>query len=607
MRILLAAAALAGVSLALSPVAHATELTSVDGESFDFQDGLGGSFGTDGSMSDGTSDSYDGCYYLDVNGSRYNGSGGTAMVTMGGRQIEMPAMMVGDLSVRRVMYVPESSGNWARYLEIIENAGAADLPASVVVGGNLGSDSGTVLRTTSSGDTTLTTADTWFASDDGGSFDPPLAHVFQGTTGAIRASSVSLSGDNLNYTYDVTVPAGGRVVIMHFAIQRSSGTADAQMEAAGLIEAGDDALVGADEWVDSIANFGVAVAGAPRVTFEGPFSATEGDAIALDITVMDPEGDTATWSWDLDGDGTFGEMPGATRIDVAAGTTDGPSSLRVGVEATDGTNTAQRYRVVNIENAAPTFSSMLTTNLVSVGQRWVYAIGGSDRGGALDPLTYAIVSGPADMIVSTEGVVMWTPASTDVTMGDERVNVVLSIDDGDGGTATQELSLQVTPNRAPPALTLLYPKDGVLIADSTPRLAVQSAIDEDFDALTYFIELDDAEDFSSPSISVGPLEEGPGYTAFQVVEPLAPGRYFWRAWAFDGAAQGEIRSTSFEVAADPASVDAGADMTTDGGIVGTDAGTVVAPRSGCSVGGNNSASGWMLLLVLGALLARRRR
>jgi uncharacterized protein (TIGR03382 family) len=582
-------------------LARATNLNSSIGELFDFMDGLGGAWSADGSMSDGGGDAYDGCYYLDVNGMRYNAPMGAAVLTMGGRQIEMPSVPMGTLSVRRIMYVPSTGASYARYLEVIENSGTTDTIATVTVSGNLGSDSSTILRSTSSGDAALTVADTWFNTDDGALWDPPLAHVFQGSSGAVRATSVSLSGDNINYSYSVPIPAGGRAVIMHFAIQQTTSDA-AQTDARYVVETPDDTLVGADEWVDDIVNFGVAVAGAPRVTFDGPFSVREGEAVALDITVMDPEGMTPTWTWDLDGDGTFGEMPGVTSVMVTDGATDGPGMLRVGVEATDGTNTAQRYRVITVENVAPVISSMLATNLVSVGQRWTYPLVVVDPAGAADPLTYTVTRGPEDMTISPTGVVTWTPDSGDVTMGDERVDVTITVDDGDGGTAEQNLALQVTPNRAPPGLTLLYPS-AIAVLDTTPRLAVTSAIDEDFDPLTYFFQIDDTEDFSSPLVEAGPIPEGAGFTALELTEPLAPGQYHWRAWAFDGAAEGERRSTYFVVAGDPITVDAG--EAPDAGGVRPDAGGGTT-RGGCSAAPGRSAAPWLAVLGLALLFLRRR-
>src|SRR5262245_17720422 len=138
MRSFLLGAALVLASAALASPAHATDLMSSAGFLFDFQDGGGGSFSFDGSMSNGSIDAYDGCYYLDVNGIRYS-SGGPPTLTLGGRQIEMPEVAVGTLRARRILYVPSSGGSWARYLDVVSNPGTTATTATITISGNLGS------------------------------------------------------------------------------------------------------------------------------------------------------------------------------------------------------------------------------------------------------------------------------------------------------------------------------------------------------------------------------------------------------------------------------------------------------------------------------------
>ncbi|MCZ7678373.1 MAG: hypothetical protein M5U28_06205 [Sandaracinaceae bacterium] len=313
-------------------------------------------------------------------------------------------MSIAGLSVRRLAYVPASGGDWARYLEVLENTGSSAVSTTVSITGNLGSDSLTVLHASSSGDAFASTADLWFASDDSsdGSGDPSLAHVFSGSSSSITPSAVSLVTDNLTYTWNVTVPAGGRVVLMHFAVQTSNRAASVA-EAMRLVEAPDDAVLGIDDYLDDIANFGVATPGAPRVRFTGPFSADEGSEVVLEVAVEDLEGDSYSFSWDLDDDGTFGEAPDATSYTIAAGTTDGPGAVRVGVRAVDaGGNASERYRTIQIVNVAPAVTSdpPLST---SVGVDFRYPLVVDDPAGELDALTFAIVRGPSRMTVSPEG------------------------------------------------------------------------------------------------------------------------------------------------------------------------------------------------------------
>jgi hypothetical protein len=276
------------VSLTTS-LALATDLTSGTGELFDIQDGTGGSFSTDGSLSNGSIDAYDGCYYLTVGGSNYFGLMGAATTSLSGRQVDMPSAPVGaGLMAERHIYVPSSGPSFARYLDLISNPSGSDVTTTVTINGNLGSDSSTVLVTTSSGDLTIGPEDSWFASDDiDMMWDPSLAHVFQGIGGLVTASMITATGmpspfggssDALGYSYVVTVPAGGRVAILHFAVQEMN-QATAIATAQFVAELPDEVLVGLDEYLGDVVNWPVASSGVCMGTAEGAAcSSSRGDA-----------------------------------------------------------------------------------------------------------------------------------------------------------------------------------------------------------------------------------------------------------------------------------------------------------------------------------------
>jgi hypothetical protein len=232
-------------------LALAVDLTSGGGFLFDIQDDLGGY------LSDGTSDAYDSCYFLDVGGTRY-APRGAGVVSADGRTVTLSSATLAGLTVRRVVYVPASGGDWARYLEVLENTGATDVTTTVRISGNLGSDFGTTLVATSSGDGVLDPSERWFATDDAdGSGDPSLVHLFQAGADAgapIDVRTVSQTDDDIDWTFDVTVPARGRAVVMTFAIQ-SRTQAAAQAEAVRLLELPDDAFAGMEEYEAELVNF----------------------------------------------------------------------------------------------------------------------------------------------------------------------------------------------------------------------------------------------------------------------------------------------------------------------------------------------------------------
>jgi hypothetical protein len=195
--------------------------------------------------------------------------------------------------------------------------------------------------------------------------------------------------------------------------------------------------------------------------------------------------------------------------------------------------------------------------------------------------------------------------------------VEIAIDDGDGGKVSQSWTVTVEPNTAPMPPTPAYPTNMIAIIETTPRLVVENAMDRDVDRLTYYFQLDTVETFDSPDLrESGAIEEMPGFTAWTLDEPLAPGRiYYWRVWANDGAADSAQRTAAFYVVPDPAldPPDAGPGdgsvPSSDGGV-SSDAGPDGGGSSGggCSaVSSRSSSEGAWLWLALAALALALRR
>ncbi len=91
----------------------------------------------------------------------------------------------------------------------------------------------------------------------------------------------------------------------------------------------------------------------PAVNAGGPYSAIEGGSVSVSASGSDPDGDTLTYAWDLDNNGTF-ETAGQT-VNFSAATIDGPLVDTIRVRATDtGNLSAIAETTVEIQNAAPT-------------------------------------------------------------------------------------------------------------------------------------------------------------------------------------------------------------------------------------------------------------
>ncbi len=579
-------------------------LTSPGGFLFDIQETASGE------LRDGTTDAYNGMYYLNVNGTRYNVRGAAATTSVGGRQVEMAEIAMGSLMVRRLIYVPEggTSQNYARYLDLIRNPTAAPVMATVMIDGSLGSGFSTQITGSSSGDTLVSTSDSWFATDDrtdmGG--DPSLAHVFQGPGARTAATAVSMTSSRPTWSFSVSVPAGGTVGFLTFAIQEAS-RADSLREARRLVRLPSDAFTGLFPYAADIVNF--PIGGAPYASFTSASVADEGAEITVDVLVGDLEMDPSlSWTWDTDDDGTFGELPDATSYTIPMGTTDGDGSVRVGVEMTDGTNTRRMYRSIQIDNVAPVITSTPPTS-ANVRREYTYTPVIEEPGGALDPIRYILISRPTGMTVDgTTGAIAWTPTT------DQRArtfDVSLRIDDGDGGEDMQIWRIDVADNTAPEPPVPTSPIDRMRVPEGMPfTLVAQNATDADGDTLVYFFRVSANSRFEGPDvIGSGELDEDPsGSTSWTTTDGLDRGLYYWEVWVDDGITESFHRFAQVVVGdVDIPLPDGGAPA--DGGTVipGIDAGTG-GGGGGCSAisGTSSGAAGAWLLGLAGLLFVRRR-
>ena len=169
---------------------------------------------------------------------------------------------ISGLHVQREITVPATgSEDFARTIDVFTNPTDQPITTTVRIVGNLGSDAATTVWKTSDGDTIVEPSDQWIGTDDAdGTGSPAIVHVVHGPKGLVPAD-VSLGGDrgdNIEWTYDVTVPAGETVRLAHFTILADTRAA-AEAAAAALVTPGGfggqaAAFLPQDE-LDSIANF----------------------------------------------------------------------------------------------------------------------------------------------------------------------------------------------------------------------------------------------------------------------------------------------------------------------------------------------------------------
>ncbi|UUX95433.1 CARDB domain-containing protein [Aquabacterium sp. J223] len=252
-------------------------------------DGFQWDIGEDGSISDGTDDAYDGGLYLyvddtaDGQGAQYFYRDGDAL-ELNGRQVVVADTPLTDIRVGRKIFVPTDAG-FARFLETFTNNSDQVREISVELRTNLGSDSGTQLIATFSGDQFYDAGDQWLVTDDGsnGGGDPSMAHVLWGAGGE-PPSLASRSGDNLTQRWTLTLQPGETKALLHFAVQ-AINRADAQATAVQLAGAPEDALEGLSSAERrAVVNFsGIAPEGFS-------FYATAGDTVDFSVQALNDGG-----------------------------------------------------------------------------------------------------------------------------------------------------------------------------------------------------------------------------------------------------------------------------------------------------------------------------
>lgn len=236
-----------------------------------------------GEIINGTSDAYDFWPQLCVTTNlaltghctttdTFDAGGVSGTFELGGRQIVTTTRTLSGLQVFRKIYVPNTGTlGFARYMNVLDNPGATAVTVKVRMGTadgqycNLGSDTSTLITATSDGTGTLGPNLLWFTSDDAsnGSGDPSLAHVIGGVNAPVpvanaRHNTTPLSSDEIDWEYIVTVPAGGRIIVMHFESQQPNR---ASADAAGVTLSdpliNPDAIFGiTSEELGVIVNFG---------------------------------------------------------------------------------------------------------------------------------------------------------------------------------------------------------------------------------------------------------------------------------------------------------------------------------------------------------------
>jgi MYXO-CTERM domain-containing protein len=420
-------------------------LTDGDGYTWDIRG--------NGTIGNGSIDSYDVGQSLKVDGAYFPDATATQVSELSGRQVVFGPMTMSGLEVTRKVYVPSTEG-WARFVEIFDNPTAAPISVTVQIETNFGSDSSTVTTATSSGDTTFTTADYWAATDDSsdGSADPSLVHNYwtpgaQVAPSAVSETTYSCAGTQGHLvTFDLTVPANGTLALMHFASQNGN-RANAASTGAALQATPPASTQGlTPDELTAIVNFST---NAPPVADADSITTDEDTDVAITLTASDSDGDTLSYSV------TSGPANGSLS-GTAPNLTYTPSANYFGADSftfevsdgNGGVDSATISLTIDSVNDAPVAVDDTSGTDEEVGLN--IDVLGNDTDIEGDTLSASITSAPSNgtATVQTDGTIDYTPA-TDFAGTD---TFIYEVSDGNGGTDTGEVTINVAPiNDAPVA------------------------------------------------------------------------------------------------------------------------------------------------------------
>jgi hypothetical protein len=217
-----------------SGVALTFELIGEDTFKYDVQ--TSGRLGDGGTTGWQLSDAYNGAYELYVNEEGLYPRENIAGVELNGRQLVVGTAEAPMVQVTRKVFVPQAGG-FARYLEILHNPLPIPVEAVVNVYSELGCDD--ELQALVAPSATGSTYAVTYGGGGGESGRPVLGHVFAGSAGVPRRPQVEIDPwGSMEYMWRETIPPGGSVAFLHFAIQRDPAGAGA-----GAVQAQAQALV----------------------------------------------------------------------------------------------------------------------------------------------------------------------------------------------------------------------------------------------------------------------------------------------------------------------------------------------------------------------------
>ncbi|MCV3217133.1 putative Ig domain-containing protein [Plectonema radiosum NIES-515] len=194
-----------------------------------------------------------------------------------------------------------------------------------------------------------------------------------------------------------------------------------------------------------------AINNAPSITSTPKFVASVGSPYQYQVVATDPDtGDTLTYQILSKPSGVDIQINPTTGLLTWASPAAGQYQIVVGAVDSFGLGAAQRFTLTAPLNNNPVINST-APNTVTPGSTYAYDVKATDADG--DNLTYNLDSASLGKGITVDalGRLRWNPTTTNV--GNNTINV--TVNDGNGGSATQTINLNVAQDTVAPSLRLI--------------------------------------------------------------------------------------------------------------------------------------------------------
>jgi hypothetical protein len=241
-------------------------------------------------------------------------------------------------------------------------------------------------------------------------------------------------------------PDTGQITSLFFA---SVGVVYESLELVDLPDFAHTVDVGPTQNVAGLDFGNLRVNSPPTASAGGPYTIREGDGLTLQASGSDPDGDALGYTWDLNGDGQFGDASGAavslSWSDLVAAGIGDDGTHQISVRVSDGLFSVDASATLVIENVSPAIESVSTT-AASVGDarpgQTVSVSAAFADLGLLDVHTATIDWGDGQQSSAT--ISGGTVSGSHVYRQGGVYQVTLSVADDDGGADTQTVTAYVT-------------------------------------------------------------------------------------------------------------------------------------------------------------------